>query len=48
MKITTWDAHGVIVTAVSKEGYASAPVTLRPGGTMVVSFWAILPTFKTC
>jgi propanol-preferring alcohol dehydrogenase len=38
MKITTWGAHGVIVTAASKEGYESAPMMLRPGGTMVVSF----------
>jgi alcohol dehydrogenase, propanol-preferring len=34
-KITTYGAHGVIVTAATKEGYASAPDMLRPGGTMV-------------
>lgn len=34
-KITTYGAHGVIVTAATKEGYASAPMMLRPGGTMV-------------
>ncbi|KAK4999104.1 hypothetical protein LTR66_001780 [Elasticomyces elasticus] len=36
MKITTYGAHGVIVTAASKEGYATAPHFLRPGGTLVV------------
>lgn len=35
MAITTYGAHGVLVTAASKEGYASAPSFLRPGGTMV-------------
>ncbi|TKA55494.1 hypothetical protein B0A49_12668, partial [Cryomyces minteri] len=35
MRITTYGAHGVVVTAASKEGYESAPMTLRPGGTMV-------------
>lgn len=35
MKLTTYGAHGVIVTAATKEGYASAPMMLRPGGTMV-------------
>ena len=35
MKITTYGAHGVLVTAASKEGYATAPTLLRPGGTMV-------------
>ncbi|GAB7347627.1 hypothetical protein MBLNU459_g4497t1 [Dothideomycetes sp. NU459] len=34
-KITTHGAHGVIVTAATKEGYAIAPHFLRPGGTMV-------------
>lgn len=36
-KIPTYkkQAHGVVVTAASKEGYASAPAMLRPGGTMV-------------
>ena len=33
--ITTYGAHGAIVFAASKEGYASAPSFLRPGGTMV-------------
>lgn len=37
MRITTWGAHGVIVTAATKQGYESAPAMLRPGGTMVVS-----------
>lgn len=36
MKITTYGAHGVIVTAATKEGYATAPHFLRPGGTLVV------------
>ncbi|KAF1351818.1 alcohol dehydrogenase [Delphinella strobiligena] len=35
MRITIYGAHGVLVTAASKEGYASAPMMLRPGGTMV-------------
>lgn len=35
MKLTTYGAHGVLVTAASKEGYESAPNFLRPGGTMV-------------
>ncbi|KAK4574029.1 hypothetical protein LTR86_001790 [Recurvomyces mirabilis] len=35
MKITTYGAHGVIVFAASKGGYAMAPSLLRPGGTMV-------------
>ena len=35
MKLTTHGAHGVIVTAASKEGYAAAPMMLRPGGRMV-------------
>lgn len=35
MKLTEYGAHGVVVTAASKEGYASAPMFLRPGGTMV-------------
>lgn len=37
MRITTWGAHGVLITASTKEGYATAPNLLRPGGTMVVS-----------
>lgn len=36
MEITTHGAHGVIVTAATKEGYAVAPHFLRPGGTVVV------------
>lgn len=36
MKITTYGAHGVIVTAATKEAYAQAPMLLRPGGTVVV------------
>jgi len=35
MRITTYGAHGVIVTAATKEAYASAPGLLRPGGTVV-------------
>ncbi|KAF2015631.1 alcohol dehydrogenase [Aaosphaeria arxii CBS 175.79] len=35
MKITTYGAHGVVVTAASKAGYDTAPQLLRPGGTMV-------------
>jgi alcohol dehydrogenase, propanol-preferring len=35
MRITTYGAHGVIVTAATKEAYASAPGFLRPGGTVV-------------
>jgi propanol-preferring alcohol dehydrogenase len=36
MRITTYGAHGVLVTAASKEAYAQAPMLLRPQGTMVV------------
>lgn len=35
MKITKYGAHGVLVTAATKEAYASAPTFLRPGGTVV-------------
>lgn len=35
MRITTYGAHGVLVTAATKEAYASAPTLLRPGGTVV-------------
>ncbi len=35
LKITTYGAHGVLVTAATKEAYASAPSFLRPGGTVV-------------
>jgi propanol-preferring alcohol dehydrogenase len=35
MRITKYGAHGVIVTAATKEAYASAPGLLRPGGTVV-------------
>ena len=35
LRITTYGAHGVIVTAATKEAYASAPALLRPGGTVV-------------
>lgn len=34
-RITKYGAHGVIVTAATKEAYASAPSFLRPGGTVV-------------
>lgn len=36
MKLTTYGAHGVIVTAATKEAYAQAPSLLRPNGTVVV------------
>jgi len=32
MRITTYGAHGVLVTAATKEAYANAPMMLRPGG----------------
>jgi alcohol dehydrogenase, propanol-preferring len=35
MRITTYGAHGVLVTAATKEAYAAAPGYLRPGGTVV-------------
>ena len=35
MKITTYGAHGVLVTAATKEGYGTAPRLLRPSGTLV-------------
>ncbi|OQU94375.1 Alcohol dehydrogenase GroES-like domain-containing protein [Cladophialophora immunda] len=35
MKITTYGAHGVIVTAATREAYGSAPSFLRPSGTVV-------------
>jgi len=35
MEITGMGAHGVIVTASSAAGYATAPGFLRPGGTVV-------------
>lgn len=35
MKITTYGAHGVIVTAATKAAYESAPTFLRPNGTVV-------------
>lgn len=34
-KITTYGAHGVIVTAATKTVYATAPTYLRPNGTLV-------------
>ena len=33
--ITTYGAHGCIVIAASREGYAAAPTLVRPGGTVV-------------
>ena len=36
MKITTHGAHGVLVTAATKEAYGQAPSLLRPMGTCVV------------
>ncbi|KAI9876905.1 MAG: hypothetical protein M1823_007192, partial [Watsoniomyces obsoletus] len=35
MRITGHGAHGVLVTAATKEAYAQAPMLLRPQGTMV-------------
>jgi propanol-preferring alcohol dehydrogenase len=35
VKATTYGAHAVIVFAATREGYASAPAMLRPGGTVV-------------
>ncbi|KAH6886244.1 hypothetical protein B0T10DRAFT_539300 [Thelonectria olida] len=35
MRITTYGAHGVIVTAATKAAYESAPSFLRPNGTVV-------------
>lgn len=35
-KVTTYGAHGVVVTAATREAYASAPSFLRPNGTVVV------------
>ncbi|KAM5356876.1 hypothetical protein ACJ41O_003522 [Fusarium nematophilum] len=35
MKITTYGAHGVIVTAATRAAYESAPSFLRPNGTVV-------------
>lgn len=37
MRITTYGMHGVPVAAAAKEGYATVPMMLWPGGTMVVS-----------
>ncbi|KIV94404.1 hypothetical protein, variant [Exophiala mesophila] len=34
-RITKYGAHGVVVTAATKEAYATAPGFLRPGGTVV-------------
>lgn len=36
MKVTTYGAHGVIVTAATRAAYESAPGFLRPNGTVVV------------
>jgi len=35
-RITTNNAHGVVVTAFSPEAYETAPTLLRPQGTMIV------------
>ena len=35
MRITTYGAHGVLVTAATKEAYGGAPALCRPGGTIV-------------
>jgi len=34
-RITTYGAHAVIVFAASKESYGTAPMMVRPGGTVV-------------
>jgi len=34
-RITKYGAHGVVITAASREGYAAGPSFLRPGGTLV-------------
>ena len=34
-RITKYGAHGVVITAASREGYATGPSFLRPGGTLV-------------
>ncbi|KAH9222073.1 hypothetical protein DL95DRAFT_510188 [Leptodontidium sp. 2 PMI_412] len=47
MRITTWESHGVLVTAASKEGYATTPMLLRPGGTMVAVGLPNDPTVMT-
>jgi len=44
LKITIYGAHGVIVTAASREGYATAPMLLRPRGTLVAVGIAKDPT----
>ncbi|KAH7021894.1 alcohol dehydrogenase [Ilyonectria destructans] len=35
MRITTYGAHGALVAAPTQEAYATAPLMLRPRGTMV-------------
>lgn len=35
MALTKYGAHGVIVTAATRQGYETAPAFLRPGGTLV-------------
>jgi propanol-preferring alcohol dehydrogenase len=35
MELTTYGAHGVVVTAASRSGYEQAPYLCRPGGTVV-------------
>ncbi|GAB7366277.1 hypothetical protein MBLNU230_g7834t1 [Neophaeotheca triangularis] len=35
LKLTTYGAHGVIVFSASRASYATGPLLLRPGGTMV-------------
>ena len=35
MELTTYGAHGVLVTAATAEAYSGAPALLRPGGTIV-------------
>lgn len=39
MRLTGFGAHAVIVTASTKEAYATAPGLLRPNGTAVVVSW---------
>lgn len=35
MSITTYGAHGAVITAATKAAYELGPQVLRPGGTMV-------------
>ena len=43
-RITTYGAHGVAVFATASQSYATAPLMLRPGGTMVAVGIPVDPT----